>query len=46
MKTGSYRTIPAAPELRAIRTPSAWPLTFTAQAHFGAASRAAPSNGR
>jgi hypothetical protein len=30
------RTLPTDPELRTIRTPSAWPLTFTASAHFGA----------
>jgi hypothetical protein len=36
MKTGSYRTLPPDPEAWTIRTPSAWPLTFTARAHFGA----------
>jgi hypothetical protein len=45
MKFSSYRPLPLDPETRTVRTPSAWPLTFTARAHFGSA-RSVPSASR
>ena len=46
MKFSSYRPLPLDPETRTVRTPSAWPLTFTARAHFGAARLEPPASRR
>jgi hypothetical protein len=46
MKLAENHTRPTDSELRTIRTPSAWPLTFTAHAHFGTSRAAHAPAGR
>jgi hypothetical protein len=42
MRIDSYRKPPLDPETRTVRTPPAWPFTFTARALFGTARPGPP----